>query len=225
MVVAFQQATTSGGAGGATTTTTGSHQSVSAGTGLALIFGITWNGDPGPIIACNWDNAGTPQAMTLIGSVTPIYGSSVYLGLFGLLNPNPGINLDLLCSWTNSRAYNSFSACFSGADQGSFATTFINFNSNTGHTGTTSSLSITNPSGNLAVDLFGTSSTPSAPTQTSLIASGSNVGIGMSYGSASPVPFAWTIGNNASWGDIGCSISAVSAPVTGRAIHLKDSWS
>ena len=204
MAVAVQNLATSGSSNPPATSFLDSKLTVSAGTNLAVVVGVTWLGNPGALGTFNWDaSGGTPQAMTLIGSVTPISGSSVFLGLFGVVNPHVG-NLDLSGSWTNSVSSNDMMLSLTGVNQSGGSSSFSNFNSATGTT-SPSSLSVTNPSGALAIDLIGFTNVVSAPTQTIIFSTNSGVGLGMSEGTSNPtVTFGWTVSN--SWGDIGMAV-------------------
>lgn len=153
MAVAFQAqavaATTSAGA----TSFTSTNLTVASGSNLALIVAISFNTDPGAFTKKNWDDTGTPQALTLISNAASSDAiSRVYL--FGLVNPNVGANT-LALTWTNNVRFSSDVLSFTGVDQTGGTTTFKNANSNAVSTANIS-VAVTSPSGDFAVAGFAT---------------------------------------------------------------------
>ncbi|MDE2096639.1 MAG: hypothetical protein KGL39_05275 [Patescibacteria group bacterium] len=153
---------------------------------------------------CNWDAAGTPQAMTLIGSAN---NSGLTAQLYGLVNPHTG-NKTLTCTWattsTNAAVYGT---SWNGANQTGGATTFPNFTSATG-TSTTANVAGTAPSSGVAID-SATNNTAnlSAPTQISLVNNNANsIDVAQSYATSS-VTFQWTVSASSPWVDVATGIA------------------
>src|SRR2546428_12764173 len=73
---------------------------VGSGSNRALVAQIAWGSGGGTPsgITLNWDQLGTPQAMTLIKTVT---NGSLVVALYGLVNPTSG-NKTLRASWTTA---------------------------------------------------------------------------------------------------------------------------
>lgn len=65
-------------------------------------------------VTVNWDNAGSPQTMTLLGSSTYSTGSVMFqANLYGLLSPTIG-NKTLKATWTTAVNVAIFSVAFAG---------------------------------------------------------------------------------------------------------------
>lgn len=78
-----------------------------------LVFAIGFAGNPGAVSGTvDWDNAGTPQAMTQQGSTQDILATR-YLMVFALLSPTAG-NLTLNMAWTNSVEYRCVAVAYEG---------------------------------------------------------------------------------------------------------------
>jgi hypothetical protein len=75
-------------------------------------------------LAINWDQAGTPQAMTQIGTVGPSGGAQMFM--FGLVAPTSG-NKTARLPWTGSATVTVAGLSFSGVNQTSVAAAFANF--------------------------------------------------------------------------------------------------
>lgn len=154
MAVAFQAKGSSATTSVAATSTTFTKLTVASGSNLALLVGIVFGGDPGAFTVANWDNTGTPQALTQIGSASATDNlSKAYL--FGLVNPTLGAKT-LAFTWTNSVDFCYDAVSFTGVDQTGGATTFKNFNSAQTSTAPPS-VAVTSPSGDMAAACFGTS--------------------------------------------------------------------
>ena len=146
------------------------------------VTSVTWNGTP----------------MTQIVNLGNSY-------LFGLVNPASG-NHALVASWTavsgtQFTVLNGTS--FTNCNQ---TTTFVNTATNNG-IGTAPTISVTNPSGNIAIDLAATGNgVPGSPTQTQLYTEGTNTYSAASYSSGVNPTFLWTAPTGP-WNEIGASIA------------------
>lgn len=110
-------------------------------TGNALVTIVTVL-DGGPIsgVTANWDNGGTPQSQTVLGSANN--GGNAQIFFFGLRSPTAG-NKTALISWTTGAQVSIVTCSWNGADTTSNATAFKNFNSATGSNTSTQSVTIT----------------------------------------------------------------------------------
>src|ERR1700746_2328614 len=97
---------------------------VGSGSNRVLILHIQFGGDPGAITAVTWDTGGTNQAMTQVGIIHES-DSLAFAAIYGLIAPTSGAKL-LKVTWTNSVSWTYCMQSFTGADQGSVATTCIN---------------------------------------------------------------------------------------------------
>jgi hypothetical protein len=124
-------ATGTGQTGAASTTgfTEGaSHITIAAGSNIVLALMLQLSAKPASVTA-NWDSAGTNQLMTQVGSTQAESDNLAFCYIFGLIAPTTGGKL-LKVTWATTSA--TFSYCliaFNGADQGSVAGTFKNFQS------------------------------------------------------------------------------------------------
>ena len=109
----------------------------------------------------NWDNGGTPQAMTSIGFIA---AGSGRLWFFGLIAPTTG-NLTLRASWSTSQGAMLHAIAFEGVDQTSVAVAFPHFTSDT-QSSATPAIVITSATGNFTVGVACSSNDPTSPTQT-----------------------------------------------------------
>jgi hypothetical protein len=156
MAVAFQAKGTSQTTSVAATSTTFTKLTVVSGSNLALVVAISFGGNPGAFTKKNWDDTGTPQALTQIGTATESDNLG-FVYLFGLVNPTLGAKT-LALTWTNSVDFCYDAVSVTGADQTGGATTFKNVNSFIGSPPSPATISITSPSGDMAVAGFATSS-------------------------------------------------------------------
>jgi hypothetical protein len=156
---------------------------VAAGTNSALVCSLSRAGavataDAG--VALSWDNAGTPQPMTLLTSIMDVATSLRLSQLWGLRAPHIG-NLQLHLAWTNAAADN-FIACvaFDGVNQTSNAAAFPNVATGQGQ----ASIAVTSAAGNQVVGAYGSGLTLSGVLGTTVFtdnASGSVINGGMDY--------------------------------------------
>ena len=97
--------------------------------GMALIF--QWGGSSTipAALACNWDSAGSNQAMTAISGTNSGTNGGVTgaTEIFGLLAPTSG-NKNLKCTWTSTGTNEAHAVAisFTGVNQGSIASAFPN---------------------------------------------------------------------------------------------------
>ena len=174
---------------------------------LVVQFSYYEGGSPGTVSA-TWNGV----SMSTIASGNDTSGK-VFNVLFGLVAPASG-NHTIQVSWSNSGAtlfwaINGIS--FTNCKQTS---TFINANTATG-TGTAISNSITNPSGNIAIDIANSVNGPvTAPTQTQTYNDAIETFSGGSYSSSVNPTFSWTT-SSGPWVDTGISIVAAPAASNG----------
>ena len=207
--------------------TSHSHTNLTVGSGAnrGLVFGFAWEDiNPGPITACNWDNGGTPQAMTAIVSPTAA-SDGTYVALYGLVNPTAG-NKTLFISWTNSAELIACGIAFTGVDQTGGATTFAHATTNAS-TGAGSAalpanptITITSATGNytVAIAQVGHSAHPTSPTQTSWFGvdgNNANNPAGSYAAGAATVTHAFTISPTNPW--IMAGVDIVAAGGGGKA--------
>ena len=123
--------------------------------GLVLFMGIgnTTDAQLGTV-TLTYDNAGTPQTMTKIGSHDDSANGTSNGYIFGLLAPHPGVALQYSFAWTGAATAIPFTVAFIslfGVDQTSpFARTFSNFKFSVGVT-TTPTLTINTSPGNIVL--------------------------------------------------------------------------
>ena len=130
----------------------------------------------------------TGVAVTWNGVSLTQIGTEGTAFLFGLVNPASG-NHALVATWTGGSLYaalngTSFTNC---AQTG----TFINVNTATGSSPPTS-LAITNPSGNIAIDSVASTEPLSSPSQTQLFVDNTNSYSGSSYSAGVNPTFSWS---------------------------------
>lgn len=180
----------------------------------ALAAAICWanNAVPGTITA-KWDNAGTPQTMTLIASTTVSEANSdTTLQLYGLLAPTAG-NKQLVISWTGgSFEAHAAAISFSGVDQTSVAVAFPHGNTATGDTAT-ATVAITSATGNMVVSAFGQNSSTWGTISGTTIASessGPSAAFAASYnsGAATVTQTAVLSSGTNFWSASGCDVLA-----------------
>lgn len=157
-----------------------------------------------------WDNGGTNQSMTGIGSLLTVAGSSsahIYVQLFGLIAPATG-SLALACSWTGTADTIYFGAVsVYNADQ---TTGWSNAGTDTG-TGTTAASTVTTANGDMAIAMHGNDNAST----TALHAASSGVGTSdwilephsgnaaqadnTSVGATTTIQ--WDLGSSVAWGN------------------------
>lgn len=133
------------------TTITNSNLTVGAGaTCLLALLTINEqnNTTPPASVTVNWDNAGTPQAMTLLGSQEDGLGNCLVLA-FGLLNPTAG-NKQLTATWTGANVGVALDAMsFAGGFTTTIAAAFPHVATAQASTGSTApAVSVTSAVGN-----------------------------------------------------------------------------
>jgi hypothetical protein len=124
--------------------------SVSSGlTNSALVISVLQTQAGGAIgtVAATWDNAGTPQAMTLIANVAV---SSQTVWLFGLRAPHAGAGLTCHVTWNGNSQVSVNGISFFNVNQTSDAAAFPNSNTNSG-SGTTASVAVSSAAQHIAV--------------------------------------------------------------------------
>jgi hypothetical protein len=162
--------------GAATTSFTNASHTIGAISNGALIVYMQWGAViSSPVV--KWDNTGTPQTMTLIGSKVESDNLAVSY-LFGLIAPHTGLKT-LSVSWTGSASYCGISASFSGADQTAFATTFKNLA--TDATTPSSGGNYPNPSGMAITTISGDMAVFGAATGNGAFATGSGLGTQLGF--------------------------------------------
>jgi hypothetical protein len=189
---------------------------VGSGSNRALVAQVNYANASMPTPTLNWDNAGTPQAMTEIGSGIS-NGVNALAQLWGLVAPTSG---NKTLRWSNGASVtevilNAFSV--TGAIQTGGIATFSNSTTNTG-TSTAPSITISSVSGDMTVDAGTGPEVISAPTKTQLYLDNSGTDTSgwasRADGAASNV-HSWTLAGSVAWAEIGCNIvSAGTTPTT-----------
>lgn len=156
-------ATAAGKSGVGVTTVDLTDLTIGAGSNRALVIQVAFIGTAGggsaPTgVTWNWDQTGTPQALTQIGTDTTTANGQI-VQLWGRVNPTSG-NKTLRGSWTNSQEVVVQAVSWTGADQTGGTTTFAHFTSATSGAATTTpaTVDITSATGNavMAVTVGGT---------------------------------------------------------------------
>ena len=180
---------------------------VDTGSNLCLIAILHTRVVAGTVTA-NWDSAGTPQAMTEVG--TGVAGTFAFVRVFQLANPAVG-NLSMVFSWTGTGSVSTLGAvAFSGADCASAG----NVVTATGSSTTPSTGAVTSTATGATVgaetsagnDITAETLTPVYRNNTQ---SFQNAGVTYTLGNADNT-HSWTIGSN-TWGAIGFHIPAAAA--------------
>lgn len=199
------------------TTLTNSNLTVGAGA-TALLAWLSHDQIAIPvdtISAINWDDSGTPQAMTQLLDISSP-NTNLRVRLFGLVNPTSG-NKALKVTWVNSDPAVLDCISFNGTINSTVAAAFLHAATNSALTGSPS-LSITSAVGNIVVG-----SVAEANAVTSLTATGSTSVF--NFTSATPYGFvgayapgaatvAWTGAPSSVEWCIG-GVDVVAAPVAG----------
>jgi hypothetical protein len=200
---------------GAAAASTVAHNSQTVGAALTngiltVILVVGNNASPAPTaMTAQWDNLGTPQAMTAVAG-TPVASGTQKIFAFYLLNPTAG-NKQLVASWTNNAEMLVQTCSFQGASG------VANFNSSTG--GTPQTVAITAGANDMAFAGFSSTSNfiSTAPTQINLDntatmwavgwarASGSNPTLSGSPGNATSLTAGFSITSSGGGGGPTCS--------------------
>lgn len=98
----------------------------------------------------NWDDPGTPQALTLISNTTVADAAGLQvIALYGRIAPTPG-NKNLVISWTGNNEMHASAISFSGVDQTSVAVAFPHGNTHSASGGSSPcTVTITSATGNM----------------------------------------------------------------------------
>ena len=217
MAVAFdaKTATATGATPGTTLTIT--NLTVGSGSNRALALLIMWQSGTQPTVsACNWDDAGTPQAMTLVTSTNSANGSSsMATAIYGLVAPTSG-NKNLKISWSSASVEaHAVAISFTGVDQTNVATAFphgVAVNKTTSTASPASTGAITSATGNMVISGFGdNSATHSGLSGTTIVVDdgGPNFGVAFSYNNgAATVTQTCNLSTSAVWAAFGCDVLA-----------------
>jgi len=167
---------------------------------LATLLLDTANDTP----TLTWDNGGTNQSMTSIGSIATGSGA---VHFFGRIAPTTG-NLTLRASWATSQGAMLHALAFNGCDQTGGTTTFAHFTSDT-QSSATPTIVITSAANNFTVGVAVSSNDPTTPTQTEnffndLIGFSSD---GSRAAGAATVTHQWSL-TSTTWETIGVDIVA-----------------
>jgi hypothetical protein len=212
MAVAFDANSTTDVLGSSIATLDLTTLTVGSGANRALVAQVSYSngGDPtGPAI--NWDQLGTPQALTQIVKI--VNGTLAMAQLWGLVNPISG---NKTLRWTNIANVSEVilnATAVTGANQTGGVTTFPNSVTNIG-TSTAPSITITSASGNMTIDAGAGPEVVSVPTQTQIyIENGgttTSAWASRAAGAASNI-HSWTLGNSVAWAECGTDIAAAGA--------------
>jgi hypothetical protein len=115
-------------------TTAITNSNITVTTGNALVVQLILENRSAPGLSVKWDNAGTPQSMTQIVTVTAVGGTvGGFVSLWGLINPTPG-NKQLAATWTTVNSSATIDGCAWSGVNSTFGTAFPNTNTATGST-------------------------------------------------------------------------------------------
>jgi hypothetical protein len=222
VAVAFDAKTATATSATPGTTLTITNLTVGSGSNRAMALLIMWqSGSVPPVTTCQWDDAGTPQAMTLVTGTNSANGSSsMATSIYGLVAPTSG-NKNLKVSWTGSFEAHAVAISFTGVDQTSVAVAFphgVAVNKTTSTASPASTGAITSATGNMVISGFGdNSATHSGLSGTTIVIddSGPNFGVAFSYNNgAATVTQTCNLSTSATWAAFGCDILAASSSIT-----------
>jgi hypothetical protein len=181
------------------------------GTATALVVGLAFSDQASVVSAVTWDQGGTNQACTVIGTANAAAGGIGRCAFYGLVSPTTGLkSLRVAISSGFLGEVFVFAESFTGSTTTSVATAFTNFTSATGNS-TTSSIVITSASGNLTVDLSSGPQVMSAPTKTQIFVDngGSVTSAGASRAAgAGTNTHQWTLAGTVQWVALGVNVAA-----------------
>jgi trimeric autotransporter adhesin len=200
----------------AVTTLTNSSLTVSSGATalLAILVFDCFSAVPSGV-AVKWDNAGTPQTMTLLATINSA-ATNVLVQLYGLVSPTTG-NKNLTATWTNGCQAILTALSFTGTSTASVAAAFANAGTNTGTSGSPT-VTLTSAVNNISVCVSETTHTNTSLTatgSTNIFLRGFNAAVGSFGGIASRAPGAssvvWTVAPTATeWAIAGVDVVASS---------------
>lgn len=226
MAVAFDANASAVVTGTGVTSITSSNLTVGGGSNRAVVCQLVLSFKTPTGESVNWDQTGTPQAMTSIIAANGT-GTIARAELWGLVNPTAGAK-QAKAAWTGASDVYINCTSFTGVDQTGGATTFPNSTSGTGtRSGATPfSLSITSAAGNMTVAAIaldiGSLSTPTQ-TQTFLSNALACDGAASRAVGAASVAHAWNGDTNGGhWVIVGTDMlaSAASGAIAGVAAIL-----
>jgi hypothetical protein len=199
------------------TSITSSNLTVGAGANRAVVFqlALSLHSADGTVTG-NWDQLGTPQALTLIVGRNNTGGATGGgAELWGLVNPTSGAK-QVKFQWTGSSDVYVNGTAFADVDQTGGATSFPHSTSQVGSFGTIT-MPITSAVGNYTVaHIVEDLGSISAPTQTqAYIDNALAIGAGASYatGASPTVTHGFTVGTSPSvYVFVGTDIAAYVAP-------------
>src|SRR6185437_3196554 len=129
-----------------TATTSASLTTLTVGSSATALLAVVNSNNNLSGLTLTWDNGGTNQAMTFVGSVNITSG---WIWIFGLLNPTPGAKT-LRASWTGSLTCILDALSFTGTATDTIANAFQNFNSAKPAASTSHTITLTGASGNIS---------------------------------------------------------------------------
>lgn len=196
---------------------TNSGLTVGAGANRALIAELSVDVTTISAITVTWDELGTPQTVTSIGSAS---GTGGRVDVFGLVAPTSG-NKQARAHWTTNAGDAFFNVhSWSSVDQTGGVTSFPHFNSATGVN--TPKVTLTSAVGNATTAAVAADAAISAPTQTQLFLdnTGSNVNAAATRAAgAATVVHQWTQTGN--WVVAGTDIAAASSAGIANGAHCR----
>lgn len=207
MAVTFDANSSANGRQGAGTTFDFTNLTVGSGTNRALVVQLQFGTNPGTISVANWDQTGTPQALTEIPNTAADSAGGVSTRLFGLVNPTSG-NKTLRFTWTTDTEIFVNAVSWTGVDQTGGATSFPNGTNATGNSAS-ASVTVTSAVGNAVMGVFGNGNgiTSVNNTQTFLDNSGINCAGGNRADGAASVALTATLTSD-KWAASGTDIAA-----------------
>lgn len=185
---------------------------VGSGSNRVLLVHVVFSNQAVTSVVLNWDNAGTPQALTLIKSANCI-GATGRADLYGLVNPTAGAKtLKLTWNAVNSDVCMN-GVSWTGADQTGGVTSFPHSTSANGNSGT-ASLVVTSATNNATMVTVDGQGNLSAPTQTQTFLDStpaSMSGGGSRAAGAATVTHQFTVTAANDWVCVGCDIAIAGA--------------
>lgn len=196
-----------------TNTSTVTVTNMTVGSGATALLAWFQSNELPTSITANWDNAGTPQAMTLLATQTV---STVRCQLYGLLAPHVG-NLNLVISWTGTCSTLIDAISFTGTATDLLANAFTNAITDT-QTGDPATLTVTSDTSSIAVvGVCGVTQSVLSVTATGSTQVFTNNSVITGGGARAPgaatVAFTADLTASATWGMVGVSVSPPSGPI------------
>jgi len=181
-------------------------------------------------ISLIWDAGGTNQAMTPIGQQSVTLGAAGLFAWYGLVNPTPGNKLvGASASGTSPVNFAGWGVSLKGTNAVSVAAAVEGYAGAQGNSSTAAvSSAVAIPTGDMAFSAFHGQNPPTGfPSDGGTVYENMGDQVSGEYysGAGSVINASTTLSSGTNWGAIITGIKSATVAPTGRAIHLKDSWS